>query len=270
LAPTIAVIRPAASGAVGADDQVDQIRRAEHAGDDADRVPRPDGELADEVGHQHEERADQRGGDEQRAVPAHDPGRDRPGEERHEGDRAARRRREGDQADRRDDGDQPGALDADAQRRGGVVAELQGGEVLRLPQQHGREHDQGHQRGQHRGPGRAVEAAGQPAQRLLVVPLPRLGQDVGGDAGEHGADADADQDEPGSVATRSGLPSIVVVPSACSMVIVSPPDAPSDGSSAQAARPPTRSAAVVMAASRGARGMVSFRSVSSLAPRGCE
>ena len=68
---------------------------------------------------------------------------------------------------------QPRALDADAERDGGVVAEPQQRQVARLAEQHGDADHDGDGERHDLVPGGAVEAAGQPAHRGLQVPAGR-------------------------------------------------------------------------------------------------
>ena len=57
--------------------RIDEVRRAERAGDDADRVAAVERELSDQVGDEHEQRADEPGGQERRRAGTDDPRRDR-------------------------------------------------------------------------------------------------------------------------------------------------------------------------------------------------
>ena len=92
-----------------------------------------------------------------------------------------------------------------AERRGGVVAELHHGEVAGLTRAAAAPSTV-MATASRDGllPGGAVEAAGQPAHRRLQVPFGGLAEHVGGQAVEHGRDADADQDRAGCRRRRPG------------------------------------------------------------------
>lgn len=168
------------------------------SGQDTHRVAGAEGELAQEVGQQHQDRAGEGRGQQQSPAGADHAGRDGSGQEGNEGDGARRGGGDRPQDNRAQHYQQADGLDPHAQRDSNLIAQSQHFESVGEHDQDRDDDDQGDPQRQDLGPGRAIEAASQPTHRGLHVPFRGVQQQVGHQALQHGCHADADQDEPGA------------------------------------------------------------------------